>query len=128
MSSSGVSPGKSSMIRRPRRAPTAGCSPSSDQAQRLGRLGGLGGALAGALDLGVGGVEALDVLHDQRDLAGLLVVDAALDHHDLVELQRRLGGGERLLEHHQLDRALEVVERGEHQHRARAGADLLGRR
>src|SRR3954454_13419751 len=49
------------------------------QQQRLGRLGGLDGLRAGTVDLGLGGVEALDALDEERDLAALLVVDAPLD-------------------------------------------------
>ena len=82
-------------------------------------------ALAFSISASVGS-NFVDVRDDHADLAGLLVIDAAADEHDRVVGDHALGGGQRLLEDHDLDRAVEVVERREHHRRARARLDLLG--
>ncbi len=70
-------------------------------------------------------LEALDLLHDDARGFPVLVVDPAADEHDRVGGQLLAGGAQHVAEHEQLDRGLEVVERGEHHRIALLGPDRL---
>src|SRR3954452_11959812 len=93
--------------------------------QGLRALGLQGGRLARRLDLLDGGPEGVDGLRDERG-ALVAVIDAPAHEHDLVDAQRALVLGQRLAEDLDLDRALEVVEGGEHHRVALLRTDLLG--
>src|SRR3954466_6836292 len=93
--------------------------------QGLRALGLQGGRLTRRLDLLDGGPEGLDGLRDERG-ALVAVIDAPAHEDDLVDAERALVLGQRLAEDQDLDRALEVVEGGEHHRVALLRADLLG--
>src|SRR3954463_8736464 len=93
--------------------------------QGLRALGLQGGRLARRLDLLDGGPEGVDGLRDQR-CALVAVIDAPAHEDDLVDAQRALVLGQRLAEDQDLDRALEVVEGGEHHRVTLLRTDLLG--
>src|SRR3954466_1556320 len=93
--------------------------------QGLRALGLQGGRLARRLDLLDGGPEGVDGLRDQRG-ALVAVIDAPAHEDDLVDAQRALVLGQRLAEDQDLDRALEVVEGGEHHRVTLLRTDLLG--
>ena len=71
------------------------------------------------------GLEGLDLLGDELDLARLLVVDPAAHDHDPVDVDLVRVGGVGGVEDEHLDLALEVVERGEHHRVALPRADPL---
>ena len=102
---------------------------STRRRSRLRHLerGALGRGGLGLLDLGLGGVEAR-----RRPGRRCRPCWRPCGPRGRARARSRpwpsdaLGGGQRLLEDHDLDRALEVVDRREHHRRAAAGADLLG--
>ena len=116
-------------------ASTSLSSPSTDAASAvassrsrsaLGVTGRLASCSSGLGHLLGGRPKGLDLLGDDARLVAILVVDAAADEHDRVGGERLAGGRQRVAEHEQLDRALEVVERREHHRVALLGPDLLG--
>ena len=70
--------------------------------------------LLGARQLLLGGLEAVDRGDDHAGTRRVLVIDLALDQHDRVLLDGAAGLLERVGEDHELDRAVEVLERREH--------------
>ena len=83
------------------------------------------GMAAAAASSSADGLERLDLLGDQLDLARLLVVDAAAHQHHGVGLDLRRAAAYAELNTSISTAALEVVERGEHHRVALARADAL---